>query len=219
MSSSENKPEAKKIDWERIEIEYRAGLLSVREIAKSHGITHGAINKRCKRDGWVKDLQAKIKAKADELVSKREVSALVSKEVATSERILIESNASVIADIRMAHRTDIKRARLLAMELMMELESQTINAQLFEEFGELMRKENKDGIDRMNDLYHKIISGAGRIDGMKKLSDTIKNLIGLEREAYGLSTIEAPTQAVINNNFSQSPEEYEQRAAKLLKEV
>ena len=50
-------------DWERIEADYRAGLLSVREIAASQGITHGAINKRAKRDGWERDLSAKIKAK------------------------------------------------------------------------------------------------------------------------------------------------------------
>lgn len=53
-------------DWERIEADYRAGLLSVREIAASNGVSHVAIGKRAKRDGWERDLQAKIKAKADD---------------------------------------------------------------------------------------------------------------------------------------------------------
>ena len=41
----------KQPDWEAIERAYRAGLLSIREIASTQGITHGAINKRAKRDG------------------------------------------------------------------------------------------------------------------------------------------------------------------------
>lgn len=68
----------KKPDWEAIESAYRAGLLSIREIASQHGITHGAINKRAKRDGWERDLSSKIKNKADSLVSKKEVSTQVS---------------------------------------------------------------------------------------------------------------------------------------------
>ena len=64
----------KQPDWEAIERAYRAGLLSIREIASAQCITHGAINKRAKRDGWERDLKAKIKAKADALVSKRTVS-------------------------------------------------------------------------------------------------------------------------------------------------
>jgi hypothetical protein len=51
-------------DWDRIELDYRAGIKTLREIADEQGITHGAINKRAKRDGWVRDLSAKIRAKA-----------------------------------------------------------------------------------------------------------------------------------------------------------
>lgn len=49
-------------DWERIEADYRAGVLSLREIAAANGITEGAIRKRAKRDGWTRDLGAKIRA-------------------------------------------------------------------------------------------------------------------------------------------------------------
>lgn len=43
-------------DWEHIELDYRAGVKTLRPIAAEHGITHGAINKRAKRDGWERDL-------------------------------------------------------------------------------------------------------------------------------------------------------------------
>lgn len=64
----------KKIDWEKIEVDYRAGVKTLREIADEHNITHGAINKRAKRDGWERDLTAKIKTKA--ILQKDEVDPL-----------------------------------------------------------------------------------------------------------------------------------------------
>lgn len=173
-------------DWEAIESAYRAGLLSIREIASQHGITHGAINKRAKRDGWERDLKAKIKAKADALVSKREVSSQVSAEKATSERILIEANAEVIATIRMEHRGDIRRARNIANSLFGELEAQCADVDALDKLGELMRQPDDKGQDRLNEIYHKVISMPGRVKSMKDLSDTLKTLIGLERQAYDI---------------------------------
>lgn len=180
-----------KPDWEAIESAYRAGLMSIREIASHHGITHGAINKRAKRDGWERDLKAKIKAKADALVSKREVSSKVSTEAATNERILIEASAEVIANVRMAHRGDIGKARRLANTLLAELEAECTDVAALEDLGELLRREDDKGMDKLNDLYHKIISLPGRVKSMKDLSDTLKNLIGLERQAYDIGGPEA----------------------------
>ena len=186
-------------DWEAIESAYRAGVQSVREIASQHGITHGAINKRSKRDGWERDLKAKIKAKADALVSKREVSTLVSTERVVSERILIEANAEVIANVRMEHRGDIRRARTLTNSLLAELESECSDVDALNQLGELLRREDDKGMDKLNDLYHKIISLPGRVKAMKDLADSLKNLITLERQAYSLDDPDAGKQSPIGD--------------------
>lgn len=178
--------EAKEIDWERIELEYRAGVLSVREIAAAKGITHGAINKRAKRDGWERDLRARIKAKADALVSKREVSKQVSAEQADTERQVIEANAIAIADVRMSHRTDIARSRRLANALLCELEEMTGSNELLVKLGEILDRGGDDGQDKLNDIYQKVIALPGRSRVLKELSDTLKTLVGLERQAYNL---------------------------------
>lgn len=177
---------AKQPDWEAIERAYRAGLLSIREIASAQGITHGAINKRAKRDGWERDLKAKIKAKADALVSKRVVSTEVSTKTPDTEREIIELNAEVIANIRMAHRGDISRSRRLTNKLLDELEGLTDNRHLFEELGELMREPDDNGFDKRNDLYSKVISLPARTKTMKELAETLKTLVALERQAYDL---------------------------------
>lgn len=175
-------------DWERIEYDYRAGVLSIREIASQHGITHTAINKRAKKEGWERDLKAKIKAKADALVSKREVSTEVSTKRAETEREIIESNAEAIANVRMAHRGDISRSRRLTNKLLDELEALTDNSALYDELGDLLRQPDDRGMDRMSDIYHKVISLPGRTKAMKELADTMKTLISLERQAYDLDS-------------------------------
>lgn len=185
----------KQSDWERIEQLFRAGLLSVREIAAACGVSHTAINKRSKAEGWDRDLNAKIKAKADSLVSKREVSTKVSTETLATERGIVEANAEVIADIRMAHRGDISRGRRLTNKLLDELEGLTDNRHLFEELGELMRDPDDNGFDKRNDLYGKVISLPGRSKTMKEMAETLKTLVALERQAYDLDTKSGGTDA------------------------
>lgn len=173
-------------DWERIEQLYRAGTLSVREIASACGVSHVAIHKRAKRDGWERDLQAKIKAKADSLVNTDLVNTQVNKEALVTERNIVEANAQVIANIRIAHRTDIGRYRKLANKLLEELEGLTDNRDLFEKLGVLMLSPDDNGLDKLNDLYRKVIELPTRSKVMKELGETLKNLIALERQAYNV---------------------------------
>lgn len=179
----------KQPDWEAIERAYRAGLLSIREIASAHGITHGAINKRAKRDGWERDLKAKIKAKADALVSKRSVSTVVSTKSPDTEREIIELNAEVIANIRMAHRGDISRSRRLTNKLLDELESLTDEQGTIKELIDQLKDGDHEDGEAMADvlaLAKKMSALPTRTKTMKELAETLKTLVALERQAYDL---------------------------------
>lgn len=186
--------EKKAPDWERIEADYRAGLLSVREIAAAQGVSHVAIGKRAKRDGWERDLKAKIKAKADALVTKAEVTKSVTTEQAVTERLIVEANAQVIAEVRIKHRSDITKARRLAMSLLAELEAQTDNTDLLAQLAEAIAasEESPDGLMK---AFQRVTSTAGRIDSMKKLAESLKVLIGMEREAYEVGAEDGGDQA------------------------
>lgn len=206
-----------KPDWEAIESAYRAGVLSVRELAGKYGISHQAISKRAKKDGWERDLKAKVQAKADTLVAKREVARQVATESTISERQLIEATAEVIATVRMEHRGDIRRARELTNTLFDELAGECGDVAALEQLGELMRREDDKGMDKLNDLYHKIISLPSRVKSMKDLSDSLKTLIGLEREAYSIEN-KAETKEVTHNVMlvptSDSVDDWEAAAQK-----
>lgn len=185
------------IDWEKIEIDYRAGIKPLRQIAEEHGITHGAVNKRAKRDEWTRDLSAKIQSKADAKVSKAAVSAEVSAAKLATEQVVVEANAELQFRIRMEHRQDIGRARALFGQMLGELEvftdgdGQALIERLqamtdppdADESPEAATKRVAAMRKRLNELF----TLSGRIDSGKKLVEILEKVVKLEREAFGIT--------------------------------
>lgn len=173
-------------DWDLIEIDYRAGIKTLRTIADENGLSHVAIAKRAKRDNWGRDLAAKIKAKADLLVNKNLVNKSVTKERMVTENQIIDAAAETQATIILAHRKDVSKARLIGTKLFYELEKQTDDPELFKKLGELMANPDT-AYDRINDAYKKVIAMPGRVDAYKKLSEALKTCVGLERQVFGIA--------------------------------
>lgn len=187
------------VDWERIEAFYRAGILSLRQICTEvdDAVTEAAIRKRAKRDGWTRDLGAKIRQRTEDLVRKEEVRRLGTQNepvrttlTPETEQVVVEANAQIGVSVRMRQRDDILRLRALASDLMNELVLQTANYPEFEELGELLRSEDDKGQDKRNDIYNRSISLVGRIDNAKKLAEILEKLQKMENEAYGLLPVD-----------------------------
>ena len=176
----------KVIDWESVEIQYRAGIRSLKDIGREFDVSDAAIVKRAKRDGWTRDLKAKIHAKAESKVSESLVSAEVSAQTRVREREVIDANAAAIADVRLAHRRDIQRTRGITMRLLEELEYQTgaENVFLLASLGDMMRSPDEYGRDKLNDLYQAVVSLPGRAKTMKDLAASLVSLIDKERDAF-----------------------------------
>lgn len=191
-------------DWEAIEADYRAGIKTLRQIAAGRGVSHVTVGNRAKKEGWSRDISEKIKNKSDELLNKT----LLNKEGAVAERQLIEANAKAVADIRLAHRKDIHRARRLTNALLSELEGQTDpeTLEMLQELGELMRREDDRGQDKLNDLYRKVISLGERSKTMKTLAESLQKLVDMERTAFGLDS------AAVDSNQESPLHEQIQRA-------
>lgn len=175
-------------DWERIEIDYRAGIKTLREIAAENGISHTLVARRAKRSEWIRDLSHRINARADELVSKAGVSTGVTTETRIREKQVIDANANAVAEIRLAHRRDIHRKRSIVALLMEELEAQVGpgNAALLSSLGELMRSPDDNGRDKLNDLYRYVISLPERAKTAKTLAETLRVAVDMERQAFGM---------------------------------
>ncbi|MCB4787065.1 hypothetical protein LGR64_12320 [Delftia sp. Lp-1] len=180
-------------DWERIELDYRAGIKTLRQIADENGITHGAINKRAKRDGWERDLSQKIQAKADALVSRAAVSSQVSADTKVRERAVIDGNAQAVADVRLGHRKDARRVRQLTNRLMDELEQQTdpaTLAKLQELAAAVVTPGEKPGRDRYGELLEAVISLPERSKTLKVLAESLRVVVDMERTAFGMDKVD-----------------------------
>lgn len=183
--------EKKVVDWEIAEKLYRAGMLSLRQIAEECGVTEGAIRKRAKKDQWTRNLAAKIKQRAEELVRKEAVRTPSTQLTPASEKEVVEANAQATAIILIAQKGSIKRMHRLFENLMAELEETTDNKELFVRLGELLDESGEDANgrmiqDKLNEVYRKVISMVGRIDSSKKLTEILEKVVKMEREAFGI---------------------------------
>ena len=115
------------IDWDAIERDYRAGIKTLREIAIEHGITHGAINNHRKEHEWIRDLSARIKLKAAQLVSNALLSKEMSKQSKLSESDIIKSSAELQAGAILQESEEIKRLSSIAETFEEELKLISMN--------------------------------------------------------------------------------------------
>jgi hypothetical protein len=155
-------------DWEAVERAYRAGILSIREVAKQHGLTEGAVRKRAKQKGWARDLSSRVREKVrTDLVR---IDDSVRETVRTEEAAVDEAASQVVAMVR-EHRRDIRQLRSLAEKLGVKLE------------GELNRVPIDD---------EKPVPTGYHAATLRDLSTTLKTLIPLERQAFNADEPEPP---------------------------
>ena len=183
----------KQIDWEAVEMDYRAGLMSLREIAERHGCSHVAVAKRAKAEEWPRDLKAKIKAKADALVTKALVTKEVTEQRKFDERQTVEIEAQVQARIQIQHRADVPRARSLVLRLLAECEAQSDEPEEFVKLGELLLRADESGqVEKLHRAYVTAISLPQRIKGVKDLCEALRVLVELERKVFNIDASVEP---------------------------
>ena len=161
--SATTPPEKRPIDWEAVEIQYRCGIRSLKSIGDEFGVSDAGIIKRAKRDGWARDLNAKIQAAAEQKVSAALVSAVVSDGKKVSERVAIEIGSDNLAEIRFGHRKSTSRLQSIITAQMEELEVSS-------------------GIE---------LSERTKI--AKQLSETLRIAIDLERREFGMDKTQVNT--------------------------
>lgn len=164
-------------DWEAIEREYRAAQLSVREIARQFSISHVAIIKRAKQDGWTQNLAARVK----EAVTTKLVTSLVT---ITTAAATVEAVSDRVIQVAREHRSDIKTARDLVTVLMKELAE--ANDHLGEIEDAIVDETATDINGTRRSAMLRAVALPSRSTIIKNLSGALKDLIALERQAFGL---------------------------------
>lgn len=183
-----------RIDWEVVHLEYRANVLSTRQIADRHGITEGAIRKRAKRDAWVRDLSNEVRDVAEDMVRKSE--AMAASPVRTGprtipERETIMASASAIVEQKLRTRKQLGKSQLVFDDLIGELAGINANLDDLRALGELLRSPDDFDQDKAIDALNRATSLPSRFAMLKTATDAMKNIQAVSRLEYGLDKASA----------------------------
>lgn len=168
-------------DWEMIAVDYRAGVRTLRQIAGDHGITEAAVRKRAKRDEWPRDLEAKIKAKADDLVRKAAVRKQVRPET-VCEREIVEANAGLRATATIRQQQSMEKYAKVVDALMERLGLVVEERAQFNAAVRLMAEGDPKGADALE----KATSLPVLASTMDRLAAAAVKLFTFERVVLGI---------------------------------
>lgn len=170
-------------DWERVERDYRAGILSLREIANSQGITEGAIRKRAKAQGWERDLSAKVQEKVRNELVRNEVRAAHQNDPQT-EREIVEHAAATVVQVVRSHRKAISQGQALVELLTKQLIDVAGKREQFEEAIDLECADDESPKRRA--MLMKAVSLGTHASVAVNLANATKTWVGLERQAFSI---------------------------------
>lgn len=167
------------VDWIAVEDDYRTGQLSNVMLANKHGVSEGAIRKRAKQHGWVKDLTRKVQQAVRAELVRDQVRAPYARE---SE--IIESAVATGVEVVREHRKDIRTGRSIIQMLFSELIDATNDRAEIEDAidEECAGDEN----DQRRQKMLKAVALPTRAGVIRDLSTAMKNVILLERQAFNL---------------------------------
>lgn len=170
----------KTYDWETIEKEYRAGVLSIREIAKTHGCSEGAIRKKAKQYSWDRDLTEKVKQKVR--------TELVRTEVRTpdpaTEKEIVEQAAATQVEVVRSHRVKIKKGVRVVETLLDQLSDAADKRDEIE--GDIYEDTKEESTVNRRNAMLKAVSLPSHASTAVSLSNALKNLVSLERQAFNI---------------------------------
>lgn len=185
-----------KVDYERIEPAWRAGLKSPDQLAAEYTaetgvkVTRQAIQKHFARRGIPRDQTALVRAKADAMVLEAGVTGKVqSKTLPPATAVAVEQAALDSAAIQLAHRVDIKRGREVLAKLQTDLEliagHQDAALMLAEAAKKLEDETEAARLARVAAAVEALTkSVTARANVSARLIETLKSLIPLERQAW-----------------------------------
>jgi len=181
-------PEKDPIEWDLIERDWRAGVKTQAQMSAQYGVSRAAMNKHFAKRGITRDLDGKVRAAASTIVAQHAVAHPGAGHAgsAISDRDIIAANAEMQSTIILQHRTDIQRTRKLSMRLLEELEQQTDHQDLIAQLMDMLNDPDDKNTQRRLEVLEKAMSLSSRAGTMKTLADSLRSLVAMERQAFGL---------------------------------
>ena len=192
-------------DYESVHADYSAGIIPLRALGQRIGCTAAAILAHARKNGWARDLRARINAKAEARVNKAVLNAQLSEQQKTAraatEQAVVEAGAEALAQVRLAHRRDIAHARGIVQTLMQEMAAVTHEPALFGQVHMLLGLGEDVPEAMLRQVAQVVMDLPGRAKTADVLLGALRTAVTLEREAWGLNAQQGdgPPLAVIKD--------------------
>jgi hypothetical protein len=176
------------IKWNDVEVDFRLGVLSIRQIAGKHGIADSNLRARAKKEGWARDdgqaariatreaLAAQTQARANE------IGAAIGAHQAQAYRQHLEETVLTAVEVTREHQIAARRGMSIGLALLEELEQACRTGELREM--DLQRLRSNDAARAA--LIDRQLGIKARIEAYDRWASAHSKLAAAEREAHNI---------------------------------
>lgn len=180
---------AKAVDWAGVEIDYRAGVLTDRAVGSKYGISHGAVQKRAKAEGWDRDLSGRIEKRRQSKVARSIVAKKGSQATPATEQQVVEANAEAQTQVILGERKDIQALSETVIGLAAELKA--VSNRELQDALELVLDEKTDQASQayktaLTKAFNAAIALGGRSNAARNIVQSYATLMDKRHQAYGI---------------------------------
>jgi hypothetical protein len=192
-----------KVDWESVESQYRANVVSLRVIAAQFGITEGTIRRRAKIEGWERTLAHKVRKAVKETLLRTENTqtencvapgkkyAKKTTHQPPKDADVINSAVDVIVTVARDHRKKLQASRSIMEKMLEELleagehRDEIETAIVDETMGDPTSSKRRG-------MMLRAVALPSRAGVILNLSAAMKNIISLERQSFNMDDVPPP---------------------------
>lgn len=184
------------IDWEAIERDYRAGIVSIREIARVHKISEASIRGKADRavPRWERNLSGRVREAVREKIVREDARSDPAHPLSDGQ--IVEQASAVGLGIVRRSRTSVSAAHEATIELLRRVrqaidEQEELRLAAEEETSpvesdtEESARARRERLSRRAKLLQAVGLGA-HIASIQSIAATLKSIVPLERLVYGI---------------------------------
>lgn len=165
-------------DWRQVELDYRAGVMSINNVCAIHGITRQRLMERVASDGWSRDLMSQVRAEVNErLYMNRRHEAQAQDHVSAAAQVMVEAVYR--------HRHDIAHLRSTVSRTIQQV-NDLLDMEVTDDKGDLDRAELI-----LRNVRSSLLLGKtqGIVNALDVLASAYQRVITMERAAFGLDSL------------------------------
>ena len=176
-----------RVDWARVERQYRAGLFSNKEIALDNNVhSESLIRYHAKRLGWKKDLSSEVRQRTrtkmvENLASAFEGPEIVNKIKQIEDEEIIEQAARTQVQVVREHQKTLGQGHALTLRMLSELDATTSCN------GELQDMIKSDVAPVRQRAMQNAVSLSARATTLRDLATAARTWVILERQAFSIA--------------------------------